>query len=346
MASFLADQFPAFIVGMITGLITGLLAGLLTPMALGTVRSFRARLVDALRPTVGWRAAEYEQLGVVAINEWSPARPLTADNLDLEVVSAPIQDWCDATQLQALRDACWDEGGRSATMVDYDIDHRESLYGQTFRMRVAHSYYADFLALRAYADSHPEFRPALRERFSTGSPTDTLKSSAPSIIAINVSLVSGSKRVLAIKRSRAVATYQGFWSLGPAETLSTASPVPGDEEDLFTLGYRCLHEEVGLRAEKVRRLIISWIGFDLNWLLTLVLGLAVCDLSTDDIDNCIGTAHSSFEAECWEWLPLNRATLSEIRDRYAYDRRGRVWIPSAAVAADELWRMHRALTML
>lgn len=324
----------------------GLLAGLLTPMTLGTVRSVRARLVDAFGPTDAWRAAEYEPLGLVTINEWSPARPLTVDNLDIQVVPTPSQDWCDTSDLQTLRDSLPDEGGPSATMVDYDVDHRESPYGQTFRMRVAHSYYADFLALRAYADRHPEFRPALRERFSTGSPSDTLKSSAPSVIAINVSLVSGSKHVLAIKRSRAVATYKGYWSLGPLETLSTASRVPGEKEDLFTLGHRCLREEVGLRDDKVRRLIISWIGFDINFLLTLVVAQAVCDLRRDEIDDCIRTAHSSFEAEHWEWLPLSRATLSEIRDRFEYDRNGRVWVPAATVAADELWRMHRALMML
>lgn len=295
---------------LITGFILGLAAGMRIPRATPKYRE------------------ETEEL--FCINRWSLSRSLTRERLEtIEVEAAPHQDWFEDPA--PLRRAVAERprpGGPALSLVDFKIDHREGGDGQVFSVSLAPSLYRDFLGLGEALT--PEIKERLRSRIARGEIAGVVRGAPLSVVAMNVAVVSEDNKVLCLRRSGAVESSPGMWTLGPHETMQ-----PG--EDFFTLAQRGLSEELGLQVD-YRSINISWIGYDLSAPLVHLCAQVRVPLSAQEIEESIGGAHGNFEADRIEWIEFTRQALQGVETASGPDNQGREWIPAARLGAAELWR--------
>jgi hypothetical protein len=282
--------------------------------------------------------------GVFTLLAWSPERPLRRDARfhRVEYGSPPEQDWFDPAALSAAQaNQALTRQGNTAYAYAMTIDHREHENADSFVLHVAPSNYGD---LNAIADCvGGDIAAFVRTRLHERGATQFLRTMPPTRLSIQVAVVSPMGNVLALRRSSAVGSAPGMWSLGPNETLvaSPARSTPGTpSESLFDLAERCLAEECGLRADveppDVGPIHITWFGISTHQLEGVAqnaLAVTTCRLPESEIVERVKNAHSNFEADGIDWLPLDLDSLSE-----TLDARRREWIRFSPLAAVEVWR--------
>lgn len=253
------------------------------------------------------------------------------------------QDWCDPELLAAVRQQITDEGGPSYYLVDYAIDHRESVAAQRFTVTLAPSVFGDYSAAKCYFERYPGALTSLRERVHEGGIQKLVQHAPPSVIGMHVNVVSSDDRFLIIQRSGAVREYQGEWMVGPGETLTANPSVPGAIEDFFELARRALDEEVGLKGGDYGPIHITWLGMHLDCAAPLVIAHVRSSLMSHAIEGRISQAHSVFEAEACEWVALKRRAVSKLFDEMTASNARRKWHAGAPIVLQELWRSRSLL---
>jgi hypothetical protein len=267
---------------------------------------------------------DFEDLGVFTLLRWSVERPLRRDPRlhRLEYGSAPEQDWFDPS---ALRSAQLKQAElrkeNTAYAFGMTVDHHEHEEADSFILRVAASRYGDLNAIgecMAGSDLTAFVRNRLHERGSI----EFLRSMPPTRLSIQVSILTGQGRILALRRSYAVASVPGLWSLGPNETLvpppDRATPGMGSES-LFDLAERCLLEECGLfyasSPPEIGPIHITWFGVSVRpgeGVAQNVIALTTSSLPESEIAVRISNAHSNYEALSAAWLPFSLNAMVEV----------------------------------
>jgi hypothetical protein len=293
---------------------------------------------------------DLEELGLFTLLRWSQDRPLEHDPRlhRLEYGLAPGQDWFDSDELaRSQAEQARTRIGINAYAYDMTIDHREHPGADQFIMSVATSNYGDLNAIGdciGDQDMDEFVRSRLHERGAVG----FLRTMPPTRLSIQVSVVSTQRRVLATRRSHAVGSAPGVWSLGPNETLvpTTGFRTPGlGSESLFDLASRCLAEECGLLTiaspAEIGPIHITWFGVSTNHdegVAQNVLALTTCSLPESEIADRIGNAHSNFEADGIDWIDLSLDSLLK-----AMEDPRRTWISFSHLACRDLWRYRAVL---
>jgi len=257
------------------------------------------------------------------------------------------QLWLDGSEWSHLaQEFAEGNGGDTAYLTDFVIDHRESPRGQVFHYTVAPCDYSEYLATAHYLETHPEIQTRIRKTLMAEQTLEFARTSPPSLIKVNVAILNRDDHFLAVQRSGAVYSKKGLWTVGPNETMKLARhATPGARaEDLFGLTERCLREEVGLEPSDYGEISISWIGYEAGTASVKIFAQVVTTLTAAELIDHMGMSHSLFEMQDATWLPLNRRTLMDIILKWkSGDSAGRIWSSSAPFALQELWRMRRAL---
>lgn len=327
----------------------GLLSGLAAPLAARWWRRLRAGFARNLGVASAIEKFDSRVDGYWNINRWSSGRPLRRENLEMRLTSTvdPSQGWCDAAGLAEVNAQIPDRGGPSYTLVDYEIDHRETRQAERFRMTVRRSDFGDYVAAKRYFEERSDELQILAGNAALHGVHELVKGAPPSIVGMHVNVVTADGRFLIVERSGAVREHVNMWTVGPGETITAPEhPVPGVEEGLFELGERALLEEVGLHRDDYRRLHVSWLGTYLDCASTLAIGHVYTHLQSFEVDARMRQSHSLFEAETWEWIPLNRrGALGLFREMEAPrdGAQSRRWHASSRIVLQELWRYRPAL---
>jgi len=254
-----------FILGAVVGAVLGVIATvLLQPSFERWAASIQARW----RHVRKWSITQPEDLQAIGLIQgavWSSSRPLDPDRQ--VVVAEPLpegfeQDWFPpglwAAALASANEAVF---GEVCYVADYRVDTGEAgEESKSFRLTVRPSHYAESLAVQrlcqdddCWRDLGPRLAADLRRELAIGPPQSFF-------VAFTVSTIHG--EVLALRRSGAVATANGLWSLGLCETMKAIPAEPGEEpETLFRLGYRAALEEAGIKRQELGPMWFSWFGF-------------------------------------------------------------------------------------
>lgn len=328
--------------------IGGIGAGILTNALWDSRHHLRRKITRIASRKPDPLAFDPFSIGFYPINRWTPTRPLDRRHLDMTVSDErPDQIWCDPAEWRRLADeysqAC---SGDTAYLVAFGIDHRESEQGESFSYTVTPCDYSEHLATARYLDEHIEVRRAIEAVLDAGQIADFARHAPPSLIKVNVTVLSGENRFLAIQRSGAVYSKRGLWTAGPNETMRLPRRmVPGSQmEDLFGLADRCLREEVGIEPSSYEKVTISWIGYEAHTASVKVFAQVRTHLSEPELAEAMSTAHGLYEAQRVVWLPFSRrVVLDIIKNWQRGDSAGRIWSSSAPFALQELWRMKSAL---
>ncbi len=292
--------------------------------------------------------------GLYMINRWSPARLLTKERLSIEVSSIrPKQTWFKKKQ--------WDDAVAAAKakklagdvcyLIDYlTIDHRESQFGEHFRMTITPCDYSEHIATKDLLARNPNVRARIGELMEEDT-REYARKSLPSSIAINVVVLSTKNNFLAVKRSSAVQDAKNLWTVGPYETMTLKPDTPAKRKDLlkiedfFELAERCIREEVGLEPNQYGEVVISWFGYYLPLARGHIVAQTRLSVSEDEALDCASSSHSVFEAERWEWIPFNRESISQ----YVANRKGPLadknWLDQSRLSFCEAWRMRQVLSL-
>jgi hypothetical protein len=323
----------------------GLAAGLLTPVMQRRLR----RVASWFRERKSSHLASLDPsgLGFFTLNQWSYRRPLRPEDIVQTVVphnAGTNQTWCDERTLRSIRLALDDEGGPACTLVDLEVDHRESERGKKLRLTFSPSLYGDFVAVHDYFAARPSAVAEVRRRLER-EPTQRLVREAPaSIVAVNATVTSSDGLVIALQRSSAVRKWQNEWGLGGYETMLLPTERPGEGKDFFGATQRCLREEIGLEPGKdYGDIIVSWMGYWISSALLHVITHARSTLTAAEIVGRIGECDSSFETANVLWLPDSKASLSRLIKNHPTDAAGRTWIATAPLAAQQYRRCRSLL---
>jgi len=328
------SQGVAFVLGLVTGL--------LTPPA----QRFILKVRGGIRDRRDGHPLRFDPTTVdfFMLDQWSAQRPLARQRI-VQVTREPIgdrmalQSWCDPVELRAIKEALADHGGPACTLVDLEIDHRESERGQQLRLTFEPSVYGDFLAVGEYFRRHPHELSMVTARLQDEDTRLLVQCAPASVVAVNVTVRSDDGHLLAIRRSSSVRTSQNIWTLGPNETMNLPSLRPGDNEDFFELSQRCLREEVGLEpTADYGAILVSWMGYNVPAALVHVVAHVTSRLGRAAIEERLAASHGAFESERVAWIPDHKRALEQIIHHHRKDHEGRSWIDSAPLAAQQYWK--------
>jgi hypothetical protein len=323
----------------------GLVAGLLTPVLQRRLRR-ASSWMKHIRGS-GITNVDATDLGFFVLNQWSYRRPLRTEDIVQTVV--PVnknrrQSWCDDDALSRLRDGLEDEGGPACTLVDLEIDHRESDRGKKLRLKIAPSMYGDFIAVHDYFAARPQAVAEMQRRLENEPIQELIRQSPSSVMVVNATVTSADGYVLAMQRSAAVRKWQNVWGIGAHETMALPTGRPGDSEDFFGATQRCLREEVGIEpGNDYGEIVVSWMGYWVANALIHVISHVKSTLPAAEISSRVGESYSSFETSRLLWIPDTRASLGKVVRESLNDVPKRKWLPTAPLAAQQYWRCRPAL---
>lgn len=323
----------------------GLAAGLLTP-----VMQRRLRRVSGWVSQIqgsGTSRVDAADLGFFVLNQWSYRRPLKPEDIVQTLVPADPhrrQSWCDPEALSQLREELEDEGGPACTLVDLEIDHRESDRGRKLRLKIAPSMYGDFIAVHDYFSARPQAVEDMQRRLEEEPIQELIRGAPSSVMVVNATVTSADGYILAMQRSAAVRKWQNVWGIGAHETMALPTERPGESEDFFGATQRCLREEVGLEpGTDYAEIFVSWMGYWVANALIHVISHVRSSLPAAEIERRVGESYSSFETAKLLWIPDSRASLRKVVRESLNNDSDRKWLPTAPLAAQQYWRCRPAL---
>ena len=336
MTDFWLNQGLGFLLGLVSGLIGPVIAKVLS------------RWYHRLRGRLEFHPSDLvpDEIKFVMLDRWGPARRLRPSDVQVAYDDDPWeQDWCDAAELVHLRGGLDDDGGPAATLRSFSVDHRESDAGRVLRLTFAPSQYGDLLAVGEYFRRHPEDVERTIDRLGRDK-AGAIAGAPRSVASINVTVTSADGRLLAVRRSGAVRTSQNIWTLGPNETMAPALPTSGGVETPHELAWRGLREEVGFERDDVLELQMGWMGYNVPGALFHLVAHCRSALRSSEIEAKIRECHGTFEFDQIAWVPADPKTIREIISSVREGREDtgkRIWLNSAALAADDWFRWRRVV---
>jgi len=339
-------------------LVSGPIAIFVVISVVSVVELFRWRGCDVSYDW-GKRAFEFQT--------WSGDRPellLRPRDVDpTHTAAAPAQDWLSDRDsvAQHYSDALahHQTGGKTAYLVGLVLDNPEvrgdAARRRGLRWQVAPGDYSMFLATRSYLHS-PEGAADQQRIWDklVSNWSQALKTAPPSIVAVNISVVSDDGKVLALRRSNIVATARSVWTIGPHETMNwiDADKPLGESgpETAFTLAKRALKEEINLDPEDYGPILFSWFGLYVPDACAYLFGHVRTKLEATEVTKRIPQSEGSYETldagNAIIWLPFEcksfQRILTAVRHTTA-DASGRHWIEFAPLSLQGLWRMRPQL---
>lgn len=285
------------------------------------------------------------------IGEWSPVRRLHRTQVRTQFVpmhERPPQAWVDESLWKTTVASRKNDSGDLAYITAFKIDHQESDETQFCHVTYAESRYAEVRALEQLRID----QPALLQRADNALRANArhyLANALPSSLAVNVVVVSADEELLCLRRSAAVDNAVGLWTVGIFETLKLSDVLRGGESDtLFHLAERGLREELHLFQGDYDEVQLTWLGIYRPIFRGHLVALVRVELPKAEIEDRLRRAHSSYEHDGVEWLPLSKATLDGLIDGGLHstpgeagataDYLGRAWLEQSRLAVFEAWR--------
>jgi hypothetical protein len=280
------------------------------------------------------------------INRWSIERPLERSNHKVLVsYDQPSQDFIPKEEFQKYIDeqVTQKKTGDICYLIDYQIDHHESIHGKQFTISVAPCDYSEHMASYHYLNDHPALVSKIKSLLETNIKL-YLKNPIPADMAVNVVVLSESN-FLAIKRSKSVDSARNTWTVGPFETMILKRDFsPGGHEDLFSLSRRCLKEELNLDENHYGKVFVSWFGLLLTSVRAHIVSVVkIKDITEGDVIQLANNSHSNYESEGFEWIPLNYKNIKDYIEKDSGKLADRNWISFSKLSLSEALRVKDVL---
>lgn len=270
-----------------------------------------------------------EKNGLIQLHAWSYSHRLQPENTimkkgqrpDSDLIKRPgeFEKLVEKYKAQNFR-------GEVCYMVDYNVDHQDNEYGKSLEITLAPCDYSESEALGEYCKLHPELVAEVKQLLNRDT-KEYFKKALPSVVFMNLIIVSEDDNILVLRRSRAVASAQGLWCVGAYETMEYPfSSTACNDSSFHKLATRCLAEEIGIRPveripnqAKTRRIFdddsifissMSLSTWHMGILITAIVKLK--NISEEELTNrIISQAHSKYEHDGLQWLPIN---ITEIKN--------------------------------
>jgi isopentenyldiphosphate isomerase len=229
------------------------------------------------------------------------------------------------------------ERGRTAYIAGLEVDTGEHPDAHDFRVVIAESKYSQCLAAKTLVSADSDAQGRVLDAVRQGS-HHFVTVAPPTMVSVCVAVLSAENRMLTLRRSLAVRTYPGQWTVGINESMKY-SDEPGREEDFFALVRRGLQEELGLGANDYGKIAISWLGWSGDAACYVLVATVRARLRSTQIDELRAQCHSVDEHDLAVWLPMTRSHIARIT---VPGGRGpdaaHLWSYLAPLVATELWR--------
>lgn len=162
----------------------------------------------------------------------------------------------------------------------------------------------------------------------------------PTSLSVSIVGISQRCRMLLLRRSLAVQTFLGDWTVGINETMKYLDE-PGGREDLFGLIERGLSEELGLTRDDYGKIVISWLGWSEPASCFAAVSIVRIKLAEAEVDRRRGECHSVYEHDMTAWIKLNSRQALRIVERGNCPDGSKKWSYLAPLVAIEAARCHR-----
>jgi hypothetical protein len=334
-----------FILGAVVGAVLGVIASVLLQ---ATFERWAAQIQAKwrhFRRTAITQPQDLQAIGLIQGAVWSSRRPLDPDRQ--VVIPEP---WPEGFEQRWFPSDVWAEALASATravsgdvcsIADYRLDTGEAgEESKSFRLTVRPSLYAESVAVQSlchrddcWQDLSPRLAADLRGELAIGPPQSLF-------IALTVSTAHGD--VLALRRSGAVATASGLWSLGLCETMKAIPTEPGEApETLFQLAYRAALEEAGLKRQELGPIWFSWFGFARSDG-PFVVAHSRTSLDAVEIERRLLDSEGGYESDGIRWIHARSEEMKKLCD--ATQHLG--WVKFNPVVARGVTRLEPYLDIL
>jgi hypothetical protein len=334
----------SFIVGAVVGAVLGVIATVLLQATFEHwAASIQARWRH-LRRTPITQPQDLQAIGLIQGAVWSSRRPLDPDR---QVVIA--EPWPEAFEQQWFPSDVWAEARASATqtisgdvcsVADYKVDTGEAgEESKSFHLTVRPSLYAESVAVQrlchredCWRQLGPRLAADLRGELASGPPQSLF-------IALSISTSRGD--VLALRRSGAVATANGLWSLGLCETMMAIPTEPGEEpETLFQLAHRAALEEAGIKKHELGPIWFSWFGFARSDG-PFVVAHSRTSLDAAEIEGRLVDSEGGYESDGIRWIHTRDEEMKKLCDATAHPG----WVAFNPIVARGISRLEAYLDL-
>lgn len=274
------------------------------------------------------------------LNRWSRNRMLKGRDLAVETDWSKItQDWFDNQEWETeIKLQNQKYKGDVGYLTGFQLDHRESEYGMVFKMNIKSCTYGDRMASEKMLDKYPDVRSEI-EKLLKNNPHDYLVRALPSVIYVNVMIISEQDNFLAFKRSNVVATRTNVWTAGLTETMMMPRVAMGNIESLFKTAKRGLKEEADLEEDDYGKVVISAMAIYSKSMAVAVFAQVRVNKSESEVLRKANESFSVYEHEKFEWLPFNKKIISEYIGSNSGMLSVRKWHQNSKMALQEAWRM-------
>lgn len=301
--------------------------------------------------------------GVVVLHTWSYNHRLDPANTKFGITSRPNTPFIkDKEEFQSIVDSFKAQNirGEICYMVNYNIDHRDNDYGKHFELYVAPCDYSEASAISGYLKTHMDVKDEILKIVSEN-PKNYFRQALPSDIFLNLIVLSKNNKILALKRSKAVASAQGLWCIGAYETMEMPfSKTACADSNFHKLAERCLFEEIGISPNEIcyktgknrqffntYSIFISCLSLSLHHMGIMVTAIVKLDDITEEeiCERIISSAHSKYEHDGVAWLEYNKREMKrfiEIDSGLYADfvkANDEKWIAYAKLSLYELYRV-------
>lgn len=265
-----------------------------------------------------------EEDGLILLHSWSYDRRLLPQNMKIELKDRPKQSYLNERVIDTSRKGFEKQNyrGNVCYCVGYDVDHQDNKYGQIFKLKIAQCDYSESLALGQYLRDNPDKKKEIAA-IVNNDPQQYFSSAIPSVVFINLIVISENDNLLVLRRSKSVASARGVWSVGAYETMEYVKNSTAKSDNNFhSLAERCLKEELGIYrtfqsqsgevTEYYNDIFISSMSLSLSHMGLLVFGVVkLKNITEGEIELRISGSHGKYESDQIRWLPLNK---KEIKD--------------------------------
>lgn len=320
-----------------------LLLGFVTNLVYDLVKHRGSRLPWTARVrrrlTAQARAHDFQEDGLFALVTWSAARPLRRARLRTTYRADAPRDHLfddDGWRAEVAAQEAAGAYGNTAYLSRLTVDHGEHEDARFCEMEIAQSSYAECMATMSYASSRPEAGRALKEALERGV-HEFVPRVPPTMLSVCVAVVDENDRMLLLRRSLAVRTFQAQWTVGINETMKY-NDEPGASEDLLFLVARGLQEELGVAPSEYGPIAVSWLGWSTPASCFCAVASVRIRLDRAEIDARRQDCHSVYEHDMSAWIPLSPATVSRVITGAPCPDGSTRWSYLAPLVAHELLR--------
>lgn len=266
-----------------------------------------------------------EKDGLIPLHSWSYYHRLLPQNMKIQLKHRPKQSYLNEGIIDTSRKDFEKQNYRGRNVcycVGYNVDHQDNKYGQIFVLKVAPCDYSESLALEQYLRDNPDKKKEIAA-IVNNDPQQYFSFAIPSVIFINLIVISENDNLLVLRRSKSVASARGLWSVGAYETMEYAKSSTAKVDNNFhSLAERCLDEELGIYrtfqsqsgevTSYYNDIFISSMSLSLFHMGLLVFGVVkLKNLTESEIELRISSSHGKYESDQIRWLPLNKKDIKD-----------------------------------